>query len=155
MRTTLLPVAAAAILAGCASSDGPRADAELRQAIAAYRAAVNAGDSTSFFALLSSDIEVLAPGAQPVRGSAARDLFRPLFTQVKPALAPFTSEELTVRGDLAVQRYTFQLTTTPRAGGPTSVEEGSGLHIWQRMPDGRWQVVKDIWTNPTSPNNGA
>jgi ketosteroid isomerase-like protein len=32
---------------------------------------------------------------------------------------------------------------------------GSGLHVWQRMADGRWHVVKDIWTNPPAPSTGA
>lgn len=155
MRTLLLPVSAALVLVGCATSDASRADGDLREAITEYRAALNGGDSTSFFAFLAPDVEVLAPGAQPARGSAVRDLFRPLFTQVTPDLAPFSDEEITVRGDLAVQRYTFRHTTTPRAGGQPSTEVGSGLHIWQRMPDGRWRVVKDIWTNPPASSSGA
>src|SRR6185437_11447106 len=135
MRTMLLPMVAAAVVTGCATSDVSHADGELRAAITTYRAALNGDDSTSFFALFAPDVEVLAPGALPVRGSAVRDLFRPLFTQVKPDLAPFSNEEITVRGDLGVQRHTFRLTTTPRAGGQPSVEVGSGLHVWQRMPD--------------------
>jgi len=151
MRIMRLPMAAVLLSVACATSDASRTESEVRGAISAYRAALNGGDSTSFFALLASDIEVLAPGAQPARGGAVREMFRPLFTQVKPELAPFSDEELLVSADLAIQRYTFRLTTTPRSGGQPSVETGSGLHIWKRMPDGRWQIVKDIWTNPPAP----
>ena len=73
---------------------------------------------------------------------------RPLFTQLKPDIGPFRDEEITLGGDLAVQRHSFTLTTTPRAGGPSSTTNGSGLHVWRRTPDGRWQIVKDIWTTP-------
>ena len=149
MRIVLVPVAAVAVLLGCARSSASSADTELRAAISAYRAALNAGDSAAFFAFLAPDIEVLAPGAQPVRGSAARDLFRPLFTRVAADLAPLTNEELSISGDMAVHRYTFQLTTTPRTGGQPSTERGSGLHVWTRMSDGRWQIVKDVWTTPS------
>jgi hypothetical protein len=52
--------------------------------------------------LLAPDLEVFAPGAQPVRGPEARAFFRPLFTQVKPDFGPFTNEELTLSGDIAI-----------------------------------------------------
>lgn len=145
----LVRVAAIALLTACAGRGASSSsESELRAAILAYRTALNGGDSASFFAFLAPDIEVLPPGAMPVRGTAARDLFRPLFTQVKTDLAPLTDEELTVSGNVAVHRYTFQLTTTPMSGGAATTEGGSGLHVWHLMPDGRWQIVKDIWTTP-------
>lgn len=150
MRTILISTFALATSLGCASSGSPAREAELRSAIATFRTALNSGDSASFFALLAPDLEVLAPGAQPIRGAEARESFRPLFTQVKPEFAPFSNEEITVSGDIGIQRHSFQLTTTPRSGGPATTMTGSGLHIWKRMPDGRWQIVKDIWTSPAA-----
>jgi ketosteroid isomerase-like protein/pimeloyl-ACP methyl ester carboxylesterase len=123
-------------------------EAELRAAIATFRTALNGGDSATFFGLLAPDLEVLAPGAHPIRGTDARESFRPLFTQVKPDIGPFTNEEITVSGDIAIQRHSYRLSTTPMAGGPVTTVNGSGLHVWRRAPDGRWQIVKDIWTTP-------
>lgn len=91
---------------------------------------------------------MLAPGADPLRGGAAHASFLPLFTQVRPHIGPFTAEEITVSGDIAIQRHSFELSTTPKAGGPVTTVAGSGLHVWKRTADGRWQIVKDIWTNP-------
>ena len=102
----------------------------------------------AFFGLLAPDLEVFAPGAHPIRGAEARESFRPLFTQVKPDIGPFTNEEITVSGDVAIQRHSYRLSTTPRSGGPATTVNGSGLHVWRRAPDGRWQIVKDIWTTP-------
>lgn len=123
-------------------------EAEVNSAIDAFRTSLNSGDSASFFALLAPDLEVLAPGAQPIRGRQARESFRPLFTQVIPDIGPFTDQEITVSGDVAIQRHSYRLSTTPRSGGATTTVNGSGLHIWKRSADGRWQIVKDIWTVP-------
>lgn len=170
MRTTLISLLVLAASTGCASPDTPAGDApagearlvaataeapdreaELRSAIATFRTALNSGDSVAFFGLLAPDLEVFAPGARPIRGDEARESFRPLFTDVKAEISPFTDEEITVSGDIAVQRHSFTLSTTPRAGGPAATSMGSGLHVWKRTPDGRWQIVKDIWTSPPGP----
>ena len=145
-----IPIATLGLAAslGCAQSEASTREAELRGAITTFRTALNSGDSASFFGLLAPDLEVLAPGAHPVRGAAARESFRPLFTQVKPDIGPFTNEEITLIGDVAIQRHTYRLATTPKAGGPVTTVNGSGLHVWKRTSDGRWQIVKDIWTTP-------
>lgn len=147
MRILLASILLAAGL-GSASAETASREAELRSAIASFRTALNSGDSGSFFALLAPDLEVLAPGADPLRGGAAHASFLPLFTQVRPHIGPFTAEEITVSGDIAIQRHSFELSTTPKAGGPVTTVAGSGLHVWKRTADGRWQIVKDIWTNP-------
>ncbi len=148
MRTILIAAVTLGAASGCASADASTHEAELRSAIASFRTSLNSGDSASFFGLLAPDLEVFAPGARPVRGAAARESFRPLFTQARADIGPFTDEEITLRGDVAVQRHSYRLTTTPKAGGPATTVSGSGLHIWKRAPDGRWQIVKDIWTVP-------
>jgi ketosteroid isomerase-like protein len=150
MRNVLIYTVVLAAAVGCAKPDAPNGEAELRSAIASFRQALNSGDSASFFGLLASDLELFAPGAQPIRGAEARAYFRPLFTQVTPEIGPFTNEELTVIGDVAIQRHSYQLSTTPKSGGPVKTVTGSGLHIWKRTPDGRWQIVKDIWTSPSA-----
>jgi ketosteroid isomerase-like protein len=150
MRTVFIFIVVLAASVGCANRATSNREAELRVAIANFRQALNSGDSAAFFGLLASDLEVFAPGAQPIRGLEARAYFRPLFTQVKPDIGPFTNEELTIIGDVAIQRHSYQLSTTPRAGGAVKTVTGSGLHIWKRTPDGRWQIFKDIWTNPST-----
>jgi ketosteroid isomerase-like protein len=70
-----------------------------------------------------------------------------LFAPNAASLEPFAREELQVSGDMAMQRYSFRLTIQP-AGGAPSTEAGSGLHVWQRGADGRWRLLKDIWTSP-------
>ena len=148
LRVVFVSTLALAASLGCPRSGASSHEAELRSAIAMFRTALNSGDSASFFGLLAPDLEVLAPGAHPIRGVAAHESFRPLFTLVTPDIGPFTDEEITLRGDIAIQRHSYRLSTTPKAGGPGTTVSGSGLHIWKRTQDGRWQIVKDIWTRP-------
>ena len=120
MRTILMSTLVLAASFGCATSEASTREAELRSAISTFRVALNSGDSAAFFGLLAPDLEVLAPGARPVRGPEAHESFRPLFTQVKPDIGPFTNEEITLSGDLAIQRHSYRLSTTPKAGGPAT-----------------------------------
>ena len=144
-------VTATAIGTGCAGPPTPAADAAgARTAINNLRAAVNAGDTTAFFRLTADDFEVFPPGVEPLKGAAARDIFRGLFAESSPSLEPFSNEELEVSGDWAMQRYSFRLTLRPKAGGTATTEAGSGLHIWRRGADGQWRLAKDIWTVPAA-----
>lgn len=150
MRILLISTFVLVASVGCSTSEPATHEAELHSAIGSFRTALNSGDSVAFFGLLAPDLEVLAPGARPIRGREARESFRPLFTQVKPDIGPFTDQEITLSGDIAIQRHSYRLSTTPRSGGPTMTVNGSGLHVWKRTSDGRWQIVKDIWTIPSA-----
>jgi ketosteroid isomerase-like protein len=148
MRTVLLSTLLLAAGLGGANAEPAMREAELRSAIASFRTALNSGDANAFLGLLAPDLEVLAPGAHPLRGAAAHESFLPLLTQLQAHIGPFTNEEITISGDIAIQRHSFQLSTAPKSGGPVTTVAGSGLHVWKRTSDGRWQIVKDIWTNP-------
>ena len=142
-------VAAAVIGGACSRPPTITPDASgVRAAITGLREAVNAGDTTAFFQLTADDFEVFPPGSEPLKGPAARELFRGLFAESFPSLAPFSAEEIEVAGNLAMQRYSFALTLRPKSGGAATTESGSGLHIWRRDAEGRWRLAKDIWTSP-------
>ena len=153
MRPSSLLVLVAAIGIGtaCARRVAIPEDASgVRAAITALRAAVNAGDTTAFFLLTADGFEVFPPGTEPLKAESARGLFRGLFAESSLSLEPFSNEEITVSGDLAMQRYSFHLTLQPKTGGAATTEAGSGLHIWRRGTDGRWRLAKDIWTEPAA-----
>ena len=148
LLTTLALAGYVAVSSACTGNRPPPDVSGVRDAIGALGTAVNGGDSTAFFELLATDFEVFPPGAEPLKGDAARAMFRDMFTQTSPSLEPFTNEEIQVDGDLAVQRYSFRLTLRPKAGGALATESGSGLHVWRRVADGNWRLWKDIWTEP-------
>jgi ketosteroid isomerase-like protein len=52
-------------------------------------------------------------------------------------------KEIIVAGSLAVVRLTWISTVTPSGGHGTTVDE-QGLDVFQRQPDGRWQITRYI-----------
>jgi ketosteroid isomerase-like protein len=150
------PIALALALAtavglACAGTPAATDITGVKAAINDLRTVVNGRDSAGFYGLLADDFEAFPPGIEPAKGRAARDLFKDLFTASSVTLGPFTNEEIVVNGDLAVQRYTFRLTVKPSATAAAATEAGSGLHVWRRSASGKWQLWKDIWTEPASP----
>ena len=113
-------------------------------------ASVNAGDQEGLFSILSKDVEFIIPGMAPVKGDEARKWFGDFMTQNHVRIQPYTNEEIDIAGDLAYHRYSFEWSMSPKTGGDTITERGSGLHIFKRQSDSTWLLVKDIWI-PFSP----
>jgi ketosteroid isomerase-like protein len=56
-----------------------------------------------------------------------------------------------VAGDLGYQRGAFDITLTPKKEGVRPIRSvGKYIHIYQRQPDGRWLMIRDIFND-----NGA
>jgi ketosteroid isomerase-like protein len=95
----------------------------VQEAVAAWWAAVNAGDAERLIALSSQRLEMISPNEEPVTGEAAREVLREFFREFTVELFPFVDEEIAVSGDLAYQRHTYRWQLTPKAGGePLSSE---------------------------------
>jgi ketosteroid isomerase-like protein len=66
--------------------------------------------------------------------------------------ARYTSSEVTVSGDWAVDRYTGEITITPKAAGAAPMTETiKGVHVLQRGADGSWRIVQDVWNSDAPP----
>jgi ketosteroid isomerase-like protein len=91
----------------------------------------------------------MAPGQPAVNGEAARRFLSGLVTEFNADLKPFSNEQLIVCGDYAIQRYTYDLTLTPKSGGSPMAQQGDGLHIFRLDASGRWRLAKDVFTSLT------
>ncbi len=118
------------------SSSGDRAAVEA--AISEWNEAVNANDPVRFFAVVSGDMEMIPPGESPVRGKDAHEMLNGFFEGFDLGLDGKTPE-LTIADDLAVRRYQYELTLTPKSGGDPEVMKGQGIHILKRRV--RWEVA--------------
>jgi uncharacterized protein (TIGR02246 family) len=125
------------------NSSGDRAAVEA--AISEWNEAANANDPARFFAVVSGDMEMIPPGESPVRGKDAHEMLNGFFEGFDLGLDGKTLE-LTIADDLAVRRYQYQLTLTPKGGGDPEVMKGQGIHILKRESDGKWRFVKDMWS---------
>ena len=59
----------------------------------------------------------------------------------------FSSEDIRLEGDLAVERWSSALKLTPRAGGTDIEDQSKGLWVWQRQADGTWKLLWSIWNS--------
>ena len=72
-----------------------------------------------------------------------RELFRH-YTMTELAMP---ERELTVCGDLAVERSQYQWTLTPTSAGEAIHDQANWVGIWQRERDGSWAEVCGIWNS--------
>ena len=113
----------------------------IRQLVATWMAASEAGDTETVNGLMADDVEFLVPGQPPMRGKAA-------FAASQSALHRFnleaTSEVLEVKvlEDWAYLRTALIVIVTPKDGGLPVRRAGDTLSIL-RKEDGRWLLVRD------------
>lgn len=124
-------------------------------AIAAVRSALeaaeNAGDAEAAIALLADDAVVMVPDFPVQEG---RDTCAALMRDMMPALvaefdrrAAYSSDDVSVSGDTAIDRGTFVVTCAPRAGGRQTRMTGKYLWLLRRSAEGggdAWKITQLI-----------
>lgn len=144
-------LAVAGLLAGCATmAPAPVTRATIAPVAEAWLGAAARKDADGVAALYTTDAMLLGPNRPAVSG---RDGIRawfvalPNFTRMATTLA-----EVEGRGDLAVARYTFEM-TLELPGIPPIEERGKILQVLRQQPDGRWLIWRESFSadTPRSP----
>jgi uncharacterized protein (TIGR02246 family) len=166
-RASLFPAAAIAILVACAKQETPPADSAttaaaaatdpgiVRQAIEAANAkamdAMTRGDTATFLANYADDAVVMMPGQATLSGrSAISQGFGAMMSQASIANPKFTTNDVLVSGDIAVETGAYEMTITPK-GGKAIQDKGKYLTVWKRQADGQWKIIRDINNSDTAP----
>ncbi len=95
----------------------------------------------------AADVIMLPPNQPAVMGQEASREWFATFVEMFEANLEYTSSDVTVAGDWAIERYTGTVTMTPRDGGETVTETIKGIHIYRLQPDGSWLITQDIWNS--------
>lgn len=114
--------------------------------------AVRDGDLDAFMELWTDDAVVMRPH-EPARVGkrAIREGQRDFFDQ-------FTSEdqawvdELSVEGDLAIERGSYEIRLYPVEGGEPIEDRGKYLMIHRRQPDGSWLFWRYVFNSDLPPS---
>jgi uncharacterized protein (TIGR02246 family) len=118
---------------------------------AALLAAVNAGDVEGILACWAPDGVLCPPHHPAVRGrDAIAAYFRKLFAARRLTFR-FTDSEVTAIDGLAVERLAYTAVAVALDGGAEVRDTGKGLHVYGRVPDGRWLITQDIWNSDIAP----
>ena len=156
-RRRAVPVIFALVTAGCAGgapvaantdADVKAIDAVRDRELALFSNTAALGDSIR--ALYTDDIDFMPPGEPAVEGlDNVTKWAQAMFTAANVS-GKYTSSHVTVSGDMAVDRYTATLSSTPKAGGPATEETIKGIHMLKRQAGGGWKIAIDAW-NPDKP----
>ena len=117
--------------------------------------ALNAGDAKGWADQFTDDAVQMPPhfptnaGIQAIRGWSGG--FLSLFN-CKFGLAV---DEVRVAGDWAFERGSYNITLSPKTGGPAMNDAGKYLTIYQRQSDGTWKMARDIWNSDVPMPGGA
>jgi ketosteroid isomerase-like protein len=114
-------------------------------AVARERAAIAAGDSEAYFAVLSADAMFMPPNSPARAGEELRDWLGTFVRDFRVEWLSFLSTELEAVEDLAYHTFAYTWRVTPRSGGEEKVSSGKGLHILRRQADGSWTISREIW----------
>ena len=157
----IVVVIAGATLQACASKAEPPAQAgqaNTEKDVAAVNAMQDreiamaaTGSPDSLATVATNDAELMPPDEPAVHGlDAMKKWAETTFSQASLS-GRYTSSDVTISGDLAVARYTGELTITPKAGGAPVTEHIKGIHVMKRQPDGSWKIAQDVWNSDAPP----
>jgi uncharacterized protein (TIGR02246 family) len=148
----------ACALTACTPQPISQADQQaIKDADAAYTAALNSGNVDAVVAMYTADASVLAPGNPVATGT---DAIKRMMTGMMAAMkvnGRLTQTKVTGAGDLAyvVGSYHFSMTPkdTTQAAGPA--EDGKYVEVYERQADKSWKIAADIWNPNTMPEMPA
>ncbi len=109
-----------------------------------FVAALERGDSLTAVASYADDAVIMMPNEQTWRGlDGAKKGFAGFLTQASIKNAKVSTDDVMVRGDLAVETGHYEWTIVPK-GGKEMKDKGKYLTVWKRQADGAWKIVRDI-----------
>lgn len=138
------------------STEAPATDAASVEAAAhhahdLYLLAINSNNVDAFLGTVTDDIVFLPPNSPAIQGKKdvgawVKDYFGAYQTSWDK-----TSKEFVVVGDMAYEWYAYKSEDVPRPDGsakdtPTVNDEGNGINIYRKGPDGVWRVARDAWS---------
>ncbi len=153
IRITAITWIIAFCFVGCAQPDegtGSSSEADLAAIAEAGEqliAALNEDDIPGILAGLSADHITLAPNEPLLADEQRNRAWHQSRIDSFTFSITFSSEDIRLEGDLAVERWSSVLKLTPRAGGTDIEDESKGLWVWQRQSDGSWKLMWSIWNS--------
>lgn len=130
--------------------------ATVRQAIDAvnvrFTSAFKHGDADSIIALYTNDAVQLNPNFPAWEGSAAiKQAFAGFFNAMTISDASFTTHDIVIAGNKAIERGSYALRLKPKNGGAEIADRGKYVTTWERQPDGSWKIIRDISNTDVAP----
>jgi len=125
--------------------------AALRDWIDSYCAAVTAGDFDAYRTLWTDDVVYLPPNGPSRQGvEDCVDVNRFYFDQYE-SVEKMSVEEIEVADRFAFVRVNYTYEGIPKGDADPLEEDGKGLFILRRRPDGSWASTHLMWNSNVPP----
>jgi ketosteroid isomerase-like protein len=153
MRRALALVVLSLTTVGCGSlHHGDRAHegataTSFHHAHEAFVAAINANDYDAVMGLMTEDVVFMTPNASPLVGKEAVGAWVAGYVEAFTTHWDKRTVTLVVRGDRAIERYSYTSTDVPKGGGDPIVDTGWGLAIYRFDADGVWRLSQDAFAS--------
>ncbi len=117
-------------------------------------AALRADDIPGILAGLTADHITMAPNTPALANEEALTSWHQGRIDEYTFGSTFSSEDIRLEGDYAIEWWSAVTRLTPKAGGADIEDKNKGLWVWQRQPDGSWKLLWSIWNsdNPVEPS---
>lgn len=104
------------------------------------------GDADAYGEHLTDDFVFLGPGAPPVVGKAqVVPWVAGFFAEYDFVFPEWTTDEIIVRGDVGIHRYSGVATLTPKSGGETQTLDRKYMDVLRRGEDGVWRATHHMF----------
>jgi len=140
------------IFLGCGTGDKPDDPAEqekVRQAFNNFIKEIEAGNPDGYFAHVTDDYIAYDAHQKPAtNGEELRSVVEGFFAAYTFTFSNHKSEEVIVRGDIAIHRHQGTLTMKPKAGGDPIDLNSKYLDVMRKDENGEWK----LYIHSASPN---
>ena len=125
-----------------------KADVEaIKKWIDRYCATVTAGDFEAYRAFWTKDVVWLPPHGPVQKGiEACMEHNRPYFEQYN-SVEKMSVKEIEIADRFAFVRVNYTYQGKPKAKGEPLEEDGKGIFILKRQPDGAWVSTHCVWNS--------
>ena len=149
-------LALGALVMACEKPEGEEMDdAPSAADIAAARTAIDAANTDAMAALVAGDVAkwashytddaiLMFPNAPAMRGRAGLEAgVKAMLVTMSITDVKFSTEDVLLSGDIAVETGSNEITMTPTGGKPM-VDKGKYITVWKRQADGSWKIMRDV-----------
>ena len=132
------------------SAAAQKASVEL--ATTAFHDALRNNDMEKFMAYVADDVVFMPAGEPPVRGKEAmRQWMTAFVAQYRTTSLTLANREVRVAAGWAVELGTYEWGLAPAAGGPTTVDRGNYMQVWQQRGDRSWSFAREVYNSSLPP----
>ena len=118
--------------------------------LAVFASAMTRGDTAALASVFAPDAMMLPSGSPILRGRAGVAQFNAgMLSMFTISNASFTTKDLIVTGDYAIETGEYRMTMKPKQG-PAMPDTGKYVTVWQLDSDGNWKIIRDIFNTNLS-----